>query len=289
MSLRTLCPSSLIAAVLVLAALQQDPDLVAPAASTSEAAWVDEEICPEDQAPAAIDPRLVGMWHRYEAAADGDPIRFYFFHPDGFGIYRYGRVGLTNTHSFDYSSAGGSLELKFRKTGVTDAPRYSIEEDADGTWLVLRGDPREAGDVVRYRRAPDMSAACDSGPIALRGGPGAFGGSLGGRLWGEEQRYATGGMGFAMYQLQPQAIDGRGVGWYHRGDYDEWQTESLTYRQQGTNITLGFTLRHEWSHTLVALGELPDGTRTLSLQEDPRDYWRPHTYRDLGPSFAACP
>jgi hypothetical protein len=93
-------------------------------------------------------------------------------------------------------------------------------------------------------------------------------------------------MGFAMYQLQPQAIDGRGVGWYHRGDYDEWLTESLTYRQSGDKITLGFTLRHETQQTPLEIGEAADGARTLTLAEDPRDFWRAHTYRDMGPSFA---
>lgn len=295
---RILCPSSLVA-VLLLASIPG-----APAELPAAPSVLAEETCPEEHVPAhAVDPRLVGLWHRYDAAADGDPLRFYYFHRDGFGIYRYGRVGLTNTHSFDYSAVDRTLELRFRKTGVAHAPRYRIEEDADGTWLVLRGDPREAGDEVRYRRARDPTAEA-TGPLgprtvealaaagpqcqtaALRTTPQ---GALGGRLWGEEQRYATGGMGFAIYQLQPQTIDGRGVGWYHRGDYDEWLTESLTYRQHGDRISLGFTLRHESQQTALTIGEASDGARTLTLAEDPRDFWRPHTYRDMGPSFAACP
>ncbi len=288
MRIRMLCPSSLVAALLVVVAVRPPPS-PEPAA---------EEICPEDQpAIAAIDPRLIGLWHRHDAVTDGDPLAFYYFHQAGFGIYRYGRVGLTNTHSFDFSSQDETLELRFRKTGAAHAPRYRIEEDAHGTWLVLRGDPREAGDEVRYRRAPDPTSACASGPFELTSRPSGPdlhtapgpAQTLGGRLWGEEQRYATGGMGFSMYQLQPQAIDGRGVGWYHRGDYDEWLTESLTYRQSGDRITLGFTLRHETQQTPLAIDAAADGTRTLTLAEDPRDFWRAHTYRDMGPSFATCP
>jgi len=287
MRFRMLCPSSLVAAVLVLAALAPEPadPTIAPADLAADPAIVDE-ICPEVQ---AIDPRLIGLWHRHDAFGDGDPLAFYYFHAKGFGIYRYGRVGLTNTHSFDFHTGDRTIDLRFRKTGQAHAPRYRIEEDASGTWLILRGDPREAGDEVRYRRAPDPTAACASGPIDLHATRGASGGPLGGRLWGEEQRFATGGLGFTMYQLQPQTIDGRGVGWYHRGDYDEWLTESLTYRQQGDQISLGFTLRHETQRTGLTLGKASDGARTLTLAEDPRDFWRAHTYRDMGPSFAACP
>jgi hypothetical protein len=297
---RILCPSSLVAALLVLAAVRADPDAPRPAAPATcpEAQVSAHAACPEDQPgstslegqAADHDPRLVGLWHRYPEAAEGEPLRFYYFHDEGFGIYRYGRVGLTNTHSFDWSTAGGALDLRFRKTGEHAAPRYHLEHDAAGTWLVVEDDPREAGAAVRYLRAPDPTAACDSGPLVLMPGLlGPSGGALGGRLWGEEQRYATGGMGFAIYQLQAQAIDGRGVGWYHRGDYDEWVTESLTYRQQADHLALAFTLRHEGHGTAIRLGEAPDGTRTLTLADDPRDFWRPHTYRDMGPSFATCP
>lgn len=283
-----MCPSTLVAALLVVAAVQADRDPPAIAPVTAVATPPDPETCPEDQ---AIDPRLVGLWHRFPDAQDGEPLRFYYFHEEGFGIYRYGRVGLTNTHSFDWTADAGALDLRFRKTGRAHAPRYRIEDDRDGTWLVLEGDPREAGEAVRYRRAPDPTAACDTGPLELRHKttPVAAANALGGRLWGEEQRYATGGMGFAIYQLQAQAIDGRGVGWYHRGDYDEWLTETLNYRQQGERMTLVFPLRHEGQHTAIALGAADDGTRTLTLAEDPRDFWRAHTYRDMGPSFAGCP
>ena len=130
------------------------------------------------------------------------------------------------------------------------------------------------GHVLKDRPRPPLEAAA--------------GGALGGRLWGEEQRYATGGMGFSIYQMQPQAIDGRGVGWHHRGDYDEWTTEAMNYRQQGERLALSFPLRHEVQSTTLALWSGSDGVRRLRLDEDPRDFWRPHTYRDMGPSFAGC-
>ena len=88
---RMFCPQSLVVLVVGSLALLQaarEPELP-----------VVVDVCGE--APrAASDPRLVGLWQRFETLHEGDPMRFYFFHPDGFGIYRYGKVGLTNTHSF---------------------------------------------------------------------------------------------------------------------------------------------------------------------------------------------
>ena len=312
-----LCPSTLVAGVLCTLALLAPPSEVP--VPTSFAAnepfmpfmpFMPFETCPEDQVVAdapAIDARLAGLWQRFETLHEGDPMRFYFFHPDGFGIYRYGKVGLTNTHSFDYSGADGVVDLRFRKTGEADAVGYRFEQSAGRTWLVLAGDPREGAAEVRYFRPEGPgSQFWPEGPNHIEGSepmPCALGpltladladsnpptGALGNRLWGEEVRYATGGMGFSIYQLQPQAIDGRGVGWHHRGDYDEWTTESLTFRQQGGRLALAFPLRHEVASTSLALWTGSDGVRRLRIDEDPRDFWRPHTYRDMGPSFACIP
>ena len=308
-----LCPSSLVAALLCTLALL-DPPAEIPTLFAAD------ETCPEDQlaAPPAIDPRLAGLWQRWETLSEGDPMRFYYFHPDGFGIYRYGKVGLTNTHSFDYSGGDGVLDLRFRKTDAAHAVGYRLEQADGRTWLVLAGDPREDAAQVRYfrpegpgsqlrpegpgsqlgpegpgsQRRPEGPAACALGPLALpvlSDSSAAPTGALGNRLWGEELRYATGGMGFSIYQFQPQAIDGRGVGWHHRGDYDEWTTESLTFRQQGDRLALGFPLRHEAASTSLALWTASDGVRRLRIDDDPRDFWRAHTYRDMGPSFACTP
>jgi hypothetical protein len=269
---RPFCQSSIYLLVLLalsLPFLGADPP-TAPAPVT-------EDSC----APAAIDPALVGVWHRYDALAEGDRMRFYFFHEGGFGLYRYGKVGLTNTHSFDYSADSGVLELTFRKTGARHRLPYRTEEQDGRTWLVLDDDPREEGGA-RYFKAPtSTSGSCPEDPVPTASD------RIGGRLWGEEARYATGGMGFSIYQFQAQAIDGRGVGWHHRGDYDEWTTETLTFRQRGDRLALSFPLRHDGLETAIAVTGAGDDRR-LHLADDPRDFWRPHTYRDMGPTFAAA-
>ncbi|MDC0722704.1 hypothetical protein [Nannocystis bainbridge] len=287
-----------------------------------EATEVAEQPVPEDSCTAdAVDPELLGVWHRWDALAEGDPMRFWFFHEGGFGLYRYGKVGLTNTHSFDYRADAGVLELTFRKTGERRTVPYRYEAQSGRTWLVLDDDPREPG--ARYFKAPAAAttgAPCFDPTSDLPRAPGALANDLsrepgitaaapaaidlsrepgfiaaepaaaeriGGRLWGEEVRYATGGMGFSIYQFQPQAIDGRGVGWHHRGDYDEWTTETLTFRQRGDRLALAFPLRHDGLETAITVTGSGDD-RTLQLAEDPRDFWRAHTYRDMGPTFAGA-
>jgi hypothetical protein len=282
------CPSSLVVLLLGSLALVE----WVPAEAQRPAIVVCDG---EAEAEAeAIDPRLAGLWQRFETLHEGDPVRFYFFHPDGFGIYRYGKVGLTNTHSFDFEGSQGALGLRFRKSGAAHAVSYRFESEGGREWLVLRGDPREAAAEVRYFRAADAGAHCRDGVLLAKDlrGRSAAGqartGALGGRLWGDEQRFATGGIGFSIYQLQAQAIDGRGVGWHHRGDYDEWTTEALSFRQQGGRLALQFPLRHESQATAITLAAGADQVRVLTLAEDPRDFWRSHAYRDMGPSFAGC-
>jgi hypothetical protein len=144
-------------------------------------------------------------------------------------------------------------------------------------WLVLGDDPREPGSTRYHRDAPRPIRPGDhrdDGPIP------------GGRLWLDLTRYATGGYGFAMYQLRPAGIDGRGTGWFHRGDFDEWSTESLVYRIVGDRLELELSLAGAHETTRFSL----DGTgesRRLLLLDDPRDYWRPHAYVDAGPSFGS--
>jgi hypothetical protein len=276
---RPLCNSSVL--FLALLALSLPAALRGP----TEPPPAPEDTC----APEAVDPRLVGVWQRWDAVTEGDRMRFYFFHERGFGLYRYGKVGLTNTHSYDYSADAGALELTFRKTGERHRVPYRIEESDGRTWLVLDDDPREPGGA-RYFKAPELAAGCTDLP--WEPGPAehvpAASPAIGGRLWGEEVRYPTGGMGFSIYQLQGQAIDGRGVGWHHRGDYDEWTTETLTFRQRGDELALSFPLRHEAHVTAIAVTGGGDDRR-LRLADDPRDFWRPHTYRDMGPTFACLP
>lgn len=264
------------------APVEQPPVCVAPSGPVD---------APEPQAihRRASSHPIVGLWQRTPAHGDGDQIEFYYFHGNGHGIYRYGRVGLTNTHSFRYSATGDKLTLTFRKTGEHHGEiGFAMRSDADKLWLELDRDPRFEGQPQRYFRvereghaqvcAPQLgeSEAAEVGPAAL-----------GGRLWGEEIRYKTGGMGFAIYQLQAQTIDGRGVGWFHRGDYDEWTTEALTYRQRGEHLVLHFLLAGDAVDTEIALSQPRDGeARQLTLDVDPRDFWHRHTYLDMGPTFA---
>jgi hypothetical protein len=230
------------------------------------------------------DDMLHGLWTRYDTRGEGDPLRFWYFHGDGKGLYRYGKVGLANTHSFDYAiEEGAELFLRVRKTGEEHVLEVELERDDNGqTWLTLRDDPYEPG--ARYRKIEselDFSGAVDAqGPAPeSASGPG-----LGDRLWIDYRKFATGGAEFHMYQLGVTAIDGRGVGWFHRGDFDDWSTESLTYRIDGDQLELFFDLREEPNTTTFRLVEGPHG-RELLLEQDPRDYWATHRYRDGGRSF----
>lgn len=230
---------------------------------------------------------IEGLWQRYDGVADGDPMRFYYFHDGAHGLYRYGKVGYTNTHGFNYAADGSSLTLRFRKSGERHEVTYRVEREGGRDWLVLEDDPREPG-ATRYFRVARGGQA----PARADAAGGELGGAaIGGRLWGDERRFATGGMGFAIYQLQAQSIDGRGVGWFHRGDYDEWTTEALSYRQQGDSMVITFSVRREEAVTPIAVRELEgdDGEpqRELTIESDPRDFWRAHSYRDMGPTFAA--
>jgi hypothetical protein len=224
---------------------------------------------------------LAGIWWRYDVGSEGDPLRFYYFHGDGKGLYRYGRVGLTNTHSFDYDVIGDELRLHFRKTGDVHDVRFRLERNTEKggrDWLVLHGDPREEQDSVRYFRDHE-------GPIEHAASPGDdLGPPPAGHMWIDMRRYATGGAGFHFYQLRPAGIDGRGVGWYHRGDFDDWSTESLVYRITGNRLEFWFSVTGEAYSTRFEVRTREEG-RALFLHEDPRDYWHPHTLLDAGPSF----
>lgn len=220
---------------------------------------------------AAPDTPLRGLWSQFPSTDVGEPLRFYYFHDGGIGLYRYGKVGLNHTNSFDYAVDGDRVRLTFRKTGAAHDVRFRIE----GEWLILEDDPRGPG-TVRYKYVPPPA---QDAYLAEKS-------PLGGRLWIDEKRYATGGRGFALYQLNPGAIDGRGVGWFHEGDYDDWSTEALSWRAQGDRLELDFTVREERATTRVTFEGRGD-ERALVLAEDPRGFWHRRRFVDGGPSFGA--
>lgn len=217
--------------------------------------------------------RLLGIWSRFEPVTQGDPVRFYYFHPDGMGLFRYGRLGLTYTRMFRWTLDDRSLALEFMQTGA----RHRAEIEIRGDTLVLVNDP-VMGSRERYRRRA-VSSAGDGPPGA--GGPHPFA-----RMWTHHTKDRAGRQGFHIYQLQAPGIDGRGLGWFHEGDHTAWSTEALSYRAAGQVLDLRFGLRGEQAVTPVSIVDRGGG-RVLELERDPRNYWHPRGYADGGPGFAA--
>ncbi len=252
---------------------------------------------------------VVGLWTRWpNAKSDGDRVRFYFFHEKGIGLYRYGKIGLNTTSSFDWhveENDDGKRELvmKFRKTGEVKRTPYEVADGAGKPKsLVMTRDPKEPlVGAMAYSYvpppafaafAPDIVHGMDAS-LAATTHPG-----VGGRMWIDEVTYATGGKAFAIYQLKDTSIDGRGVGWHHVGDYDDWSTEALWYRYTASTCThdasidLFFNVRDERASSPVIRGaggadisEHPD----LVIVEDPRSFGHVRRYKDGGKSFSFTP
>ena len=213
--------------------------------------------------------KLLGMWSRFQPEKEGDPQRFWYFHTGGIGLFRYGRMGLTYTQTFGYQVKKNRIVMTFNKSGARHAVAFTLE----GRTLTLLEDPKMGGRQT-YTRRPAAGSMPEDGafdhPFA--------------RLWTESTTDKKGNSGFRMYQLQAPTIDGRGVGWYHEGDFTEWSTETLHYRRTGPKLSLYFPVRNERHVTTLAEGE-DKGVRTLAFASDPRNYWHPRVYRDGGPGF----
>lgn len=226
---------------------------------------------------------------------------FYYFHTGGIGLYRYGQIGHNTTNSFAWRVVHDGtqhlIELRYTKTGALQRLAYSIERDGQPV-LVLPVDPKQPGvKNARYTFmpppdlgtvAPDLVDDDGDDDVVLA----ADAHRLDHRLWIDQQTFATGGSSFRLYQLRAAGIDGRGTGWLHIGDFDDWSTESLSYRllRNGAGdvdrLDLKFSLRGD--HTLTPVHVFAvDGKRSLRLQHDPRDFGASHDYVDGGPSFAA--
>ena len=222
--------------------------------------------------PAAETNALLGLWQATQPEKEGDRVRFYYFHTGGIGLVRYGRMGLTYTRSFHWKASGDDLTLVFTKTGKHHRVAFKLE--ADRTVLHLPEDPAFPGNhrYQRDQRPRGLDFSTAAHPLA--------------RLWVQPTHDRRGGQGFRMYQLQAPTIDGRGVGWYHEGDMAEWSTETLSYRRTGDKLELYFPIRNERVTTSIRL-EGKGKSKTLTLMEDPRNYWHERTYTDGGPGFTA--
>lgn len=226
-----------------------------------------------DAGETVAEKDLLGLWQATQPKREGDPVRFYYFHDGGIGLVRYGRMGLTYTRSFHWRLDDGRLTLVFMKTGAHHRVDFALEDGR--AVLHLPEDPAFPGDhrYTRDLRPRGLDFPQADHPLA--------------RLWIQPTKDRSGAEGFRMYQLQAPTIDGRGVGWYHEGDMAEWSTETLTYRRTGDALELTFPVRGERATTAITLTGEGSG-RTLTLREDPRNFWHERTYVDGGPGFAVA-
>lgn len=255
-----------------------------------------------DNADDAAEVR--GLWSRvpHGTGQEADPVAFYYFHEGDIGLYRYGQVAYNNTHSYHWSADGETLTLDYNKTGERQALRYRVEQGSPKV-LVIVDDPMNPGvGETRYRWVPppdfrsvaadlfdddDVAGADDDASVSAE--------RIDNRLWMDLKSFKTGGMAFGLYQLRPAGIDGRGTGWHHVGDFNDWSTEALSYRlvrgdDGGGALDLLFTLRNERSTSPLRVGHRSVGgkdVRFLTIQRDPRDFGAAHTYDDAGPSFGS--
>lgn len=269
---------------------------------TVEPARAHVEEAREARHPAA----LAGLWTRWPTSRqDGDAVRFWFFHPEGIGLYRYGKIGLNTTNSFDWHVDGDELVVTFRKTGAVARTPYELRDDPARA-LVLARDPKEPSSVpyvfvpppARAALTEDLEGFLDNVPHCPQADtPTAS--PVAGRLWIDQRTFATGGRGFLLYQLKDASIDGRGVGWHHIGDFDDWSTEALTFRMTAdpsapgaAHLELWFPIRQERATTTLTQSPASQPgsdapAAHLTMHEDPRDFWHLHRYVDGGPSFGS--
>ncbi len=104
-------------------------------------------------------------WRSTEAKETGQFLSFYYFHPDGDGLYRFGKLGKVLTERFSWSVSGGELIIHFRNTGEKARTTYRVEparDRRDVVKLTLAKDPRENRQSFSYfRDRPDRRAGRD--------------------------------------------------------------------------------------------------------------------------------
>jgi hypothetical protein len=235
---------------------------------------------------------LIGLWMAEDIHVPADPMHMYYFHKGGKGLYRYGQVGHNNTNSFDWRvTDGDKLELLFRKTGERARTRFVIGQEGGRRTLELADDPR-AATPTRYRYLPaNLDAEGTGGALTLPVEENHFdGGGIADRIWMDLRRYATGGMGFVMYQLSDHPSQpGWKIGWHHRGDFDDWSTEQLIFRVEPGRpepgaLRLRFLLTGQEVTSPITITRDRD-RRTLTLERDPRNFHARTRLLDAGPSF----
>lgn len=234
------------------------------------------------QAPASDEVQgkdaLAGLWRR--PASQPGQVRFYYFHGNSKGLYRYGQSEWNQTNSFDYLVRDRRVILKFRKDGKSHESSFQIEAAQGKRTLRLDKDPKERG--ARYEwSAPPMGSRIADQALQKKG--------LGGYMWMHNRSFARGGSEFAMYQFNAPAVDGRGVGWFHRGDFDDWTTESFRYRIEGEKIAFFFEYQQRHEASSFELVEGSKRHRVLHLGQDPRNFWLQRGYQEMGPSFGGHP
>jgi hypothetical protein len=166
---------------------------------------------------------LRGLWSRHpDSSREEDPVAFYYFHERGLGLYRYGQIGHNTTNSYtwhvDKTAEGSVLELRFTKTGVVQRVPFRVDHEGRPT-LVLAVDPKQPGvKAARYTFVPPPSLGALAPDLVDDAPEATVEARIDHRLWIDEAKFATGGMGFRLYQLRAAGIDGRGTGWFHVGD-----------------------------------------------------------------------
>lgn len=274
----------------------------APSRSTASCPAHERAAADDDGAGTAAMAAMNGLWSRYPdgSGRDDAPVAFYYFHDGGIGLYRYGQVGFNTTNSYRWALASHHgatvLVLTYTKTGEVQHLLVRLD-DAGRRTLTIVNDPRTpgVGETVYVwmppsslgALAPDLDTPSSSSSAAVS----SSAERIDDCLWIDERRFKTGGLGFSLYQLRKAGIDGRGTGWHHVGDYDDWSTEALSYRlvrgEAGVDrLDLAFSLRGDRTTTPFRVDVDAKGARTLTLRNDPRDFHATHVFADGGPSFA---
>jgi hypothetical protein len=223
----------------------------------------------------APDAALTGIFYSVTPEKDvlTSDVRFYYFHGNGIGLLRYGKVGLNNTESFHYKTQDDVLSLRFNKTGQGMQTRYVIAESEGKTTLALPDFVHQDDRELIKEPAPNLSVMNWPQGKSLD------------RMWTMLQQSVDGSISFKMYQLRKADDTGHGEGWYHEGDFDNWYTERLDFHRGETEMMFHFGLRDEKAQTpYMHVTDAP--TPMLVFEKDPRHFWTTTHYVDGGESFS---